>query len=163
MASPIRDRFLAEGGSSPEDNTTRLPRQDYGFDDSLSRIPMPHSSDSDSSDDEHDGRGSPASLYTHLVFDPEHGPRSTTSSTASLLPGERVEALSRANTELAKRLQDAERTLQRKISEHESDLEELQHKMEELKSELARSKRDEKELRSKEVRFFQHRLYYVID
>ncbi|KAJ3989747.1 hypothetical protein F5890DRAFT_1484005 [Lentinula detonsa] len=145
-SSPSRDRFLVESGSSsPEDITTRLPRMDYDFADSVSRIRMPHSSDSDESDDDQDG-----SMYTHLVFDPEHGPRSTTSSTASLLPGERLEALSRANTDLAKRLQDAERTLSRKIGEHESELEELQYKLEELKSELVRSKRDEKELRAKE-------------
>ncbi|KAJ3716970.1 hypothetical protein C8R42DRAFT_611397 [Lentinula raphanica] len=145
-SSPSRDRFLVEGGSSsPEDSTTRLPRMDYDFADSVSRIPMPHLSDSDDSEDDQDG-----SMYTHLVFDPEHGSRSTTSSTASLLPGERLEALQRANTELAKRLQDAERTLSRKIGEHESELEELQYKLEELKSELVRSKRDEKELRAKE-------------
>ncbi|KAJ3851945.1 hypothetical protein EV368DRAFT_83038 [Lentinula lateritia] len=144
--SPSRDRFLAESGSSsPEDSTTHLPRTDYDLVDSISRIPMPHSSDSDDSDDDQDGN-----TYTHFVFDPEHGSRSTTSSTASLLPGERLEALSRANTELAKRLQDAERTLSRKIGEHESELEELQYKLEELRSELARSKRDEKELRAKE-------------
>ncbi|KAJ4491322.1 hypothetical protein C8J55DRAFT_469380 [Lentinula edodes] len=144
--SPSRDRFLAESGSSsPEDSTAHLPRTDYDLVDSISRIPMPHSSDSDDSDDDQDGN-----TYTHFVFDPEHGPRSTTSSTASLLPGERLEALSRANTELAKRLQDAERTLSRKIGEHESELEELQYKLEELRSELARSKRDEKELRAKE-------------
>ncbi|KAJ4482191.1 hypothetical protein J3R30DRAFT_3732301 [Lentinula aciculospora] len=145
-SSPSRDRFLVESGSSsPEDSTTRLPRTDYDFADSISRIPMPHSSDSDESDDDQD-----ENMYTHLVFDPEHGPRSTTSSTSSLLPGERLEALSRANTDLAKRLQDAERTLSRKIGEHESELEELQYKLEDLKSELARSKRDEKELRAKE-------------
>lgn len=149
-SSPTRDRFLAEGVSSPEENTNRVQRQDYDFVDSVSQIPMPHSSDSDSSDDE-DGRGSPTSIYTHLVFDPEHGARSTTSSTASLLPEQRLDALSRANTELAKRLQDGERTLQRKLLEHESDLEDLQSKMEELNVELAKSKRDEKELRNKDV------------
>ncbi|KAF5389275.1 hypothetical protein D9757_003497 [Collybiopsis confluens] len=146
--SPIRDRFLAEGrSSSPEDITTRLPRMGYDFEDSISRIPMPHV-DSDSSDDERDGTRD--SIYTHIVWDPEHGTRSTTSSTASLLPSERLEALSRANTELAKRLQEAEDGYSKKILEHENDLAELEQKLDEAKSDLARSKREEKELRNKE-------------
>ncbi|KIK69591.1 hypothetical protein GYMLUDRAFT_212220 [Collybiopsis luxurians FD-317 M1] len=148
VMSPSKDRFLVEGGSSsPEDSTTRLPRMDYDFENSMSRIPMPFG-DSDSSDDELDGTG--ASTYTHLIFDPEHGARSATSSTASLLPGERLEALSRANADLAKRLLEAEDSYSRKILDHESDLAELEQKLDEARSDLARSKREEKELRNKE-------------
>ena len=46
---------------------------------------------------------------------------------------------------------DAEKTLQNRLSEHESELEELQGRLEEMRSELSATKREEKELRSKEV------------
>ncbi|KAF9077614.1 hypothetical protein BDP27DRAFT_1441669 [Rhodocollybia butyracea] len=149
FTSPTRDRFLVDGSSSPEDNTTRLPTA-YDFADSISRIPMPRPSDSDDEDDEHDGRGSPDSIYTHLVFDPETGTRSTTSSTASLLPEARLDALTRANKDLAKRLQETEQSTSKKLGAQEQELEELELQLDELRTELARSKREEKELRAKE-------------
>ncbi|KAG6332062.1 hypothetical protein ID866_7025 [Astraeus odoratus] len=45
---------------------------------------------------------------------------------------------------------EAERTLQVKLQEHDTDLEEMQARLEELKSELTATKREEKELRAKE-------------
>ena len=81
-----------------------------------------------------------------LVFD-----RSAHSSTASLEPLERLEALQRANMELDRKLREAERTLLRKATEHEQEMEELQSRYDESKSELASTKREEKELRVKEV------------
>lgn len=45
---------------------------------------------------------------------------------------------------------EAERTLQIKLNEHDTELEEMQAKLEELKSELTATKREEKELRAKE-------------
>jgi len=80
-----------------------------------------------------------------LVFD-----RSTVSSTASMEPLERLEALQRVNSDLAKKLVGAERTLQRKLADHEAELEEMEARLEEAKSELSSAKREEKELRSKE-------------
>jgi predicted RNase H-like nuclease (RuvC/YqgF family) len=77
--------------------------------------------------------------------------RSTKSSTVSLEQSEQIEALSRQNAELKRRLMDAEKTLQTKLSEHESELEDLQGRLEEMRSELSATKREEKELRSKEV------------
>lgn len=77
--------------------------------------------------------------------------RSMTSSTASLQEDDRMEALTRMNAELRRKLMDAEKTLQNRLSEHESELEELQGRLEEMRSELSATKREEKELRSKEV------------
>jgi len=78
--------------------------------------------------------------------------RSTASSTVSMEPQERLEALQRANTELSRKLMEAEQTLQNKLTEHELELEEMQGRLEEVRSELSATKREEKELRSKEVR-----------
>lgn len=78
--------------------------------------------------------------------------RTVNASTTSLEPIERMDALQRANTELGRKLLDAEATLQRKLLEHESELEEMQSKLDEIRTELAATKREEKELRSKEVR-----------
>ncbi len=78
--------------------------------------------------------------------------RTVNASTTSLEPIERMDALQRANTELGRKLVDAEATLQRKLLEHESELEEMQSKLDEMRTELAATKREEKELRSKEVR-----------
>lgn len=77
--------------------------------------------------------------------------RSTTSSNASMAPQDRLDALQRANAELGKKLMDAEKTLQNKLTDHESELEEMQGRLEEMRAELSATKREEKELRSKEV------------
>ena len=77
--------------------------------------------------------------------------RSAASSTISLDYEQRIEALQRVNTELGRKLVDAERMLQIKLAEHESELEDMESRLEEFKSELSATKREEKELRSKEV------------
>ena len=94
-------------------------------------------SDSDSEDESSLG----------LVLD-----RTATSSTVSLEPLDRVDALQKANAELSRKLMEADRALQNKLTEHDNDLEEMQARLEELKSELTATKREEKELRAKEVR-----------
>ncbi|KAK2459883.1 hypothetical protein APHAL10511_008083 [Amanita phalloides] len=76
--------------------------------------------------------------------------RTVNVSTASLEPIERLDALQRANVELGRKLVEAEATLQRKLLEHESELEEMQSKLDEMRAELGATKREEKELRSKE-------------
>jgi phage shock protein A len=100
-------------------------------------------SDSDSSDDEED----PTMLG--LVLD-----RSAASSTVSMEPLERLDALQKANADLGRKLMEAERTLQSKLADHENELEEMQGRLEEAKSELTATKREEKELRAKEVCLF---------
>jgi DNA repair exonuclease SbcCD ATPase subunit len=107
----------------------------------ISSLPMPRSSSDSDSDDEESALG--------LVMD-----RSAASSTVSLQPEDRVDALKRTNAELVRKLMEAEKTLQNTMSEHELELEETHSRLEELKSELSATKREEKELRSKEVRFF---------
>jgi predicted RNase H-like nuclease (RuvC/YqgF family) len=105
---------------------------------SVSSLQMPRApSDSDSDNEE---------FSLGLVPD-----RSAASSTVSMEPQERLEALQRANTELGRKLVEAEQTLQNKLSEHEMELEEMQSRLEEVRSELSATKREEKELRSKEV------------
>lgn len=140
--SPGNDR----GYSSPEDGDhtiDRNPLYDYGgrrtdgFIQSISSLPMP--STGDDSDEEPDSA-------LGLVMD-----RSVKSSTVSLEKDERIEALSRQNSDLKRRLMEVEKTLQAKLSEHESELEEFQGRLEEMRSELSATKREEKELRSKEV------------
>jgi phage shock protein A len=86
-----------------------------------------------------------------LIYD-----RSTASSTASLEPLERMEALQRINTDLSKKLIEAEKTLQNRLTEHESELEEMQSRLEELRSELTATKKEEKELRAKEASVIFH-------
>jgi len=113
-------------------------RGDNGFVHSISSLPMPLSG-SDSDEDEEDSA-------LGLVLD-----RSTTSSTVSLEQVDRLDALQRSNAELRRKLVDAEKTLQNRLSEHESELEEMQGRLEEMRSELSATKREEKELRSKEV------------
>ncbi|KAF8694550.1 hypothetical protein AX14_002010 [Amanita brunnescens Koide BX004] len=76
--------------------------------------------------------------------------KTVNASTASLEPIERMDALQRANTELGRKLLEAEGTLQRKLLEHESELEEMQSRLDDMRAELAATKREEKELRSKE-------------
>lgn len=86
--------------------------------------------------------------------DPTYGAshmREATSSTVSLSTHEQLEALHKVNDELRKKLKDTEDTLQKKLSEHEGDLNDMHQRMEELESELAATKGRERELRSKEV------------
>ncbi|EGO24332.1 hypothetical protein SERLADRAFT_361453 [Serpula lacrymans var. lacrymans S7.9] len=130
--SPLRDRDF--GNSSYE-----YDRPEENIMDSISSLPMPRAG-SDDDDGDFDGDSS-----LGLVLD-----RSVVSSTASLEPQDRLDALQRANLEMGRKLMDAERTLQNKLSEHDSELEEFQGRLEELKSELSATKREEKELRSKE-------------
>lgn len=109
------------------------------FEETVTKLPMPRmSADSDSDDSEDDSA-------LGLVFD-----RSTASSTTSMEPLERLEALQRVNADLAKKLVEAERTLQGKLADHELELEEMEARLEEAKSELSAAKREEKELRNKE-------------
>lgn len=98
---------------------------------------------SSTSDSDSDGENESA---LGLVLD-----RSATSSTVSLEPMDRLDALQKANTELGRKLMEAEKTLQDKLMEHDMDLDEMQGRLEELKSELTATKREEKELRTKEV------------
>ena len=98
--------------------------------------------DSDSDDDDLD-----ADQLLGLVMD-----RSAASSTASLDIQERLEVFQRLNTDLGRKLLEAERTLQNRLAEHEQELEDMQIRLEEARSELSATKREEKELRSKEVR-----------
>lgn len=77
--------------------------------------------------------------------------RNIFNSNASMEPLERLDALQRQNAELARKCMEAERTLQNRLAEHESELEEMQGRLEEMRSELGATKREEKELRSKEV------------
>lgn len=108
---------------------------------SISSLPLPRQLTSDS-DSESDGEDSTLGL----VLD-----RSAASSTVSMEPLDRVDALQRANAELGRKLMEAERTLQGKLSDHENELEEMQGRLEEVRSELSATKREEKELRAKEV------------
>jgi len=138
-------------GSPDRDILSKLPDpfdMSKSMYDSISSLPMPRvGSDSDSDNDVHDSDDTDSSL--RLVLD-----RSAASSTVSLEPHDRLEVLQRANGDLGRKLMDAERTLQNKLSDHESELEEMQGRLEEARSELSATKREEKELRSKEVRFF---------
>ena len=110
------------------------------FLDGVSSLPLPRglgsTDDSDSKDESSLG----------LVLD-----RSAASSTMSLEPFECLDTLQKANTALGCKLMEAERTLQVKLQEHDTDLEEMEARLEELKSELTATKREEKELRVKEV------------
>jgi hypothetical protein len=122
---------------------------------SISSLPMPGPHDSDSDEDEDDDSDT-RRLSLGLILDHE---RSVNSSVASLAPLDRVEALQKNNQELARRLVDAERTLQNRLADHEVEIEEMQGKLDEMKSELTATKREEKELRNKEVNF--GRLLYL--
>ncbi|KAF5374495.1 hypothetical protein D9615_009115 [Tricholomella constricta] len=115
----------------------RGQRNDAEFMKSVSSLPMPRSSEDSDSDNEDSALG--------LVMD-----RSTASSTISMEPMDRLDVLQRANADLGKKLMDAEKTLQNKLLEHESELEDMQGRLEEMRTELNATKREEKELRSKE-------------
>ncbi|KAJ6620038.1 hypothetical protein B0H10DRAFT_1876306 [Mycena sp. CBHHK59/15] len=123
---------------NPEEHQQQQDNYDYTFRQGLNSLQMPRGNDSDSDSDD-DGAG------RDMVMD-----RSAASSTASMMPHDRVEALQRINDELARKLVDTERTMQRKLAEQEAEFEDLQVKLEETRNELSAAKREEKELRSKE-------------
>ena len=141
-------------GSSPERETdarsTGLmspPPSDNSFDDEqsfhdqISSLTMPRKGEDSDSDSEVEDQ------LLGLVMD-----RSAASSTVSLDMEQRLDALQRLNTDLGRKLLEAERTLQNRLAEHEQELEDMQIRLEEARSELSATKREEKELRSKEVR-----------
>ncbi|KAF7325703.1 hypothetical protein MKEN_00420500 [Mycena kentingensis (nom. inval.)] len=110
---------------------------DFTLRQGLNSLPMPRNNDSDSdSDDE---------ARVDMIMD-----RSAASSTVSMMPQDRLDALQRINEDLARKLMEAERTMQRKMAEHESLHEELQMRLDEVNNELSAAKREEKELRAKE-------------
>ncbi|KAJ7614110.1 hypothetical protein FB45DRAFT_842656 [Roridomyces roridus] len=110
---------------------------DFTLHQGLSSLPMPRANDSDSDSDSDGG--------ADMVMD-----RSAASSTASMMPHDRVEALQKVNADLIKKLSDTERTMQRKLAEQEAEFDDLQIKLEETRNELSAAKREEKELRIKE-------------
>ncbi len=84
----------------------RGQRMDDSFITSVSSLPMPHSPSDSEEDDSELG----------LVME-----RQTTSSTASLEPFERVDAMQKQIAELMRRLTETDRALQKRISEHDSE------------------------------------------
>jgi hypothetical protein len=105
-------------------------------------------------DDDDDGEGSDNGIADD---DPTMGMmnmnrmRSFLTSTSSTETEDRAEALTRQNTDLRRKLMDAERTLQQRLQDHDMEMEEIQGKLDEVRLELSATKREEKELRSKEV------------
>ena len=100
---------------------------------------MPHTSNSDSDDEDE--------IDANLVPD-----RNSINSTISLELHDRLDALQRNNEELSRKLLEAEKTLQDKLTNYDMELDEAQHKLEELRIELNASNREEKDLRAKDVR-----------
>ncbi|KAH8100862.1 hypothetical protein BXZ70DRAFT_133219 [Cristinia sonorae] len=154
--SQPQSSFNSFGGSPERDPPTTGPTglmspppSDHSFDDDsieytsmrINSLPMPRGQeyDSDSDDDE------AIATALGLVMD-----RSAASSTISLDMQERLEAMQKTNAELGRKLMEAENTLQRRLTEHEMELEEMQMRLEEAKTELNATKREEKELRAKE-------------
>ncbi|KAG9314940.1 hypothetical protein JVU11DRAFT_4048 [Chiua virens] len=145
MSDRDRDTPMSPGSMSPDtsfEQSFDYPRGGAdAFMDNISSLPMPRRLVSDSgSDSDSDDESS-----LGLVLD-----RSTTASTVSLEPLDKVDALQKANVELSRKLMEADRALQNKLVEHDNDLEEMQSRLEELKTELTATKREEKELRAKE-------------
>ncbi|KAF9533935.1 hypothetical protein CPB83DRAFT_416318 [Crepidotus variabilis] len=153
-----RSNSMDMGYSSPDDANHTVksrPMSRYGYNnfgdisnmssDSIANevntllMPRPSSSQTDSDEEDE--------IVAGLVPD-----RSTASSTVSMEIHERMEALQRNNEELGRKLMEAERTLQNKLMEHETELEETHMRLEELRSELSLSNREEKELRAKDSR-----------
>ncbi|KAH9481181.1 hypothetical protein JR316_0005701 [Psilocybe cubensis] len=132
---------LFDGYSSPDDTVKRPPHYgfDYNdsFDNAISTLPMPRSGDDSDEDD----------IDAGLVHD-----RSIALSTVSMEVSERIEALTRTNDQLGRKVVELETTLQNKLAEHELELEETHQRLEELRSELSASNREEKELRAKDSR-----------
>lgn len=116
---------------------------EQSFHDQISSLAMPRNGEDSDSDSEVEDQ------LLGLVMD-----RSAASSTVSLDMEQRLDALQRLNTDLGRKLLEAERTLQNRLAEHEQELEDMQIRLEEARSELSATKREEKELRSKEVRVF---------
>lgn len=137
IVSPPPER---DGAYSPVDSSRA-----ENMVESISSLPMPTPQDSDS---DSDGDDETHRLSMGLIMDHD---RSIASSIVSLAPQDRVEALQKNNQDLARRLMEAERTLQNRLADHEVEIEEMQAKLDEIKSELTATKREEKELRSKEV------------
>ena len=135
--SSFPSSYFDLGYSSPDDNnyTMRRPKSQYGYDDSS--VPIPRASTSDSDDEDEIDAG--------LILD-----RNDASSTTLELH-DRLDALQRNNEELSRKLLEAEKTLQDKLSNYDMELDEAQHKLEELRSELSASNREEKDLRTKDV------------
>ncbi|KAG6840390.1 hypothetical protein C0991_007020 [Blastosporella zonata] len=121
-----------------EDHTIdATPQYDYrgSREGGISSMPMPRTEDDEDEDE----------VASGLVMD-----RNMASSTTSMEPMVRVDVLQRANTELGRKLHEVERTLQNKLLEHESEIEDMEARLEEMRMELNATKREEKELRSKE-------------
>ncbi|KAJ7196768.1 hypothetical protein GGX14DRAFT_504610 [Mycena pura] len=133
----VRSRPPSRQHSHITDEAHQDDHYDYTLRQGLSSLPMPRANDSDSDSDD-EGR-------ENRILD-----RSATSSTVSMMPQDRVEALQRVNDDLARKLADTERLMQRKLAEQEAEFEDLQDKLEETRNELSAAKREEKELRSKE-------------
>ncbi|OAX32911.1 hypothetical protein K503DRAFT_869881 [Rhizopogon vinicolor AM-OR11-026] len=137
-SSPDRDHN-SSGEHSPDfDSSFEYQQGGDNFASRISSLPMPSSASDSDSDGENES-------MLGLVLD-----RSAASSTVSLEPLDRLDALQKANTDLGRKLMEAEKTLQNKLMEHDMDLDEMESRLEELKSELTSTKREEKELRSKE-------------
>ncbi|KAF9519695.1 hypothetical protein BS47DRAFT_1079712 [Hydnum rufescens UP504] len=164
MASPIRSPdFSAEDTSIDYSTDWKFPPPELfpsikTKTDLSKRKPSPNSSpppsdmnsDPDSDEDNIHDRDADPTIHSR---DRIHS-ISTTSLVTS--PEDRLEALQRANAELAKKLRDASRELEHKLSDHEGEIEEMQTRIEDLRYELAASKREEKELRLKAVSVFCH-------
>ena len=156
--SPQMDNVsLGNGMVSPPPETegTYSPVNSSGAEDmaeTISSLPIPTPEDSNS-DLESESDDETRRMSIGLIMDNtmNHG-RSVTSSIVSLAPQDRMEALQKNNQDLARRLMEAERTLQNRLADHEVEIEEMQGKLDEMKTELSATKREEKELRSKEVR-----------
>ncbi|KAF8323255.1 hypothetical protein DL93DRAFT_2223196 [Clavulina sp. PMI_390] len=83
--------------------------------------------------------------YSHDRFSSDR------TSMFSINTNDRVDELERINSEQAKKLKEVQKTLEEKMSAHETEIEELMVQKEEIESELAASRREEKELRLKDV------------
>ena len=126
--------------SPPPSDTSFETNEDVAL--GISTLKMPSlTADDDSDEEEQD-----TSLAREI--------RESTMSTVSLDMQERVDALQKVNADLGKKLIEAERTLQIRLSDHESELDDLHQRLETAKNELSATKREEKELRAKEVRIF---------
>ncbi|TFK92674.1 hypothetical protein K466DRAFT_623659 [Polyporus arcularius HHB13444] len=139
-SSPEREHDHRQTGlMSPPQSDVSFDDEQPSFHEQLNSLQMPRKdsdSDSDSDIDE---------VFLGLVMD-----RSAASSTVSMDMEQRLDALQRLNTDLGRKLVEAERTLQNRLADHEQELEEMQIRLEEARSELSATKREEKELRSKE-------------
>ncbi|KAI0635993.1 hypothetical protein C8Q77DRAFT_1155725 [Trametes polyzona] len=142
-SSPEREydqRNTSSGLMSPPPSDTSFD-DERTFHDQINSLPLPRRSGDDSDDDSDEIE----EALLGLVMD-----RSAASSTVSLDMQERLDALQRLNTDLGRKLVEAERTLQNRLADHEQELEDMQMRLEEARSELSATKREEKELRGKE-------------